>query len=101
MTNYTITSFTTDSSVTTSRIAQKDLLNSGRIVLEFHICKNLIGLSIAGFTTIWRFTFNPKNDKQRRINQEFIERFVMLSNDADALMNIINLKKLQSLGLIK
>lgn len=71
-----ILGYTTDNTVTTGPVAQKDFRQYGRIEIMFHVSIGRIGLSIAGFSTNHVFYLNP-TPVQKIANNVFYNKYVV------------------------
>lgn len=84
-----IVGFTTDNSISTGSIAQKDFKQNGRIGVEFHIFNGRIGLSIAGFCTNHIFYLKPIKN-QIITNRIFYKKFIQKFNNKERIDEILN-----------
>lgn len=67
----------TDNSISTGLVAQKDLLMNGFINVNFYKSHMTIGVEVAGFSNDFIMYYNnPKNQKQRKMNQLFVDNYV-------------------------
>lgn len=74
----------------TGSTTQKDFLINNCHKLQFVNSGDFIGVSIAGFSSSYLFYFNPKG-KQVKLNQYFIDRYVMTCDNASELLSYFNL----------
>lgn len=69
----------------TGATIQKDFLADNCHKLQFTKIGKSIGVSIAGFSVNYFFYFNPKG-KQIRINEYFINRYVLQCDNASEIL---------------
>lgn len=84
-----ISSFTTQPNHFTGAVANKDLANWGKIHINFYVKQKTIGVEVAGFCSTFEYVLNPKNQKQQRLNEYFLERYILPCHNAEELLNIL------------
>lgn len=82
-----ISSFTTKPNHFTGAVANLDMARSGKIQVDFFIGQKTIGVEVAGFCSAFYFVFNPKNQKEQRLNQYFLERYIFPCHNAEDLIS--------------
>lgn len=81
----------TDPSISTGYIAQKDLKRYGYISLDFYVNEKSIGVDIAGFSTFLKYTYFPINQKEILQNDRFLEH-VNKCEDSETVKQQLNIK---------
>jgi hypothetical protein len=72
-----ISSYTTQGTQFYGNIAQMDFNRWGKIEIVFYIGKKTIGVEVAGLVSQRMFQIKPANEKEKKANQEWIERYVL------------------------
>lgn len=66
----------TDSTISTGVVAQNDLKKIGYISLQFYVSESLIGVDVAGFSSIHTYSCKANSKKDFSRNKYFVERFI-------------------------
>lgn len=66
----------TDSTISTGKVAQNDLKKFGYISLEFYVSESSIGVAVAGFSSVHSYSFKPKSKEDFIRNNYFVESFI-------------------------
>lgn len=81
-----ITSYTTQETPFYGNIAQMDLNRWGKIEIVFYVGKKTIGVEVAGLVSQRMLQIQPANEKEKKANQEWIERYVMPCHNSHELL---------------
>ena len=77
----------TDNTISSGSVAQKDLKRDGYIGVTFTISGETIGAEIAGFSCSLVYRYNPINDREKNINRCFIQRYVDKCQNPESIKN--------------
>jgi len=58
------------------RTIENDLKRYGYIYVNFYIHSNFVGVEVAGFSQVSKYVYNPKNQKDIKLNNYFVDRYV-------------------------
>lgn len=84
------TGICTQKDLFTGSTTQKDFLTNGNChILQFYKNEKFISVSVAGFSASYFYTFNP-NEKQKKINDYFMNRYVMQCNNSSEILPFFN-----------
>lgn len=65
-----------DLSYSNGVVAQNDFKKCGYIDVTFYLNSERIGIEVAGFSSSYFYTFNPKSLKEIKSNKFFVERYI-------------------------
>lgn len=86
-----IKSYTTQEGHFYGNIAQMDFNRWGKIEIVFYVGQQSVGVEVAGLLSTRMLKFKPANEREKAINQEFYNRYVLPCHNAvEVMIDILN-----------
>jgi hypothetical protein len=71
---------------------KRDFEREGKINIIFYIQNKFIGVDVNGFSNTWSYNLNPRTEKDRLKNKNWVDRYVEVCFNSNELKEILNIK---------